>query len=182
MNRTVIRIENLKFTYPRAREPILRGVNLEIPEGELVIITGANGSGKTTLGKCINGLISYSTGGTFEGKVEVCGIHTFEKNVSELALYVGFVFGNPQDQLATPHVETEVALGLCNLVVPRETILRKTQAIFNRLDIERLKGRSTFDLSTGEQQMVAIASILVMKPTILILDDPLSQSNDMTTS
>jgi len=177
MNRTIIRIEDLKFAYPRAREPVLRGVNLEIPEGELVIVTGANGSGKTTLGKCINGLIPYSTGGVFEGKVEVCGIHTFEKNVSELALHVGFVFGNPQDQLATPHVETEVAFGLCNLAVPRETILRKTEAIFHRLDIERLKGRSTFDLSTGEQQMVAIASILVMEPTILILDDPLSHLN-----
>jgi energy-coupling factor transport system ATP-binding protein len=61
MNPTIIRIEKLKFAYPRAREPVLRGINLEIPEGELVIITGANGSGKMTLGKCINGLIPYST-------------------------------------------------------------------------------------------------------------------------
>ena len=61
MDRTIIRIENLRFAYPRAREPVIRGINLEIPEGELVIITGANGSGKTILGKCINGLIPYST-------------------------------------------------------------------------------------------------------------------------
>jgi len=180
MNRAIIRIQHLKFAYPRAREPVLRGINLEIPEGELVIVTGANGSGKTTLGKCMNGLIPYSTGGVFEGKVEVCGIHTFEKDVSELALYVGFVFGNPEDQLATPRVETEIAFGLCNLAVPRETILEKTEAIFHRLGIERLKGRSTFELSTGEQQMVAIASILVMEPTILILDDPLSHLNQNT--
>ena len=182
MSQTIIRIENLRFAYPRTKEAVLRGINLEILEGELVIVTGANGSGKTTLGKCINGLIPYSTGGVLGGTVEVCGIHTLDKDVSELALDVGFVFGNPEDQLTTPHVETEVAFGLCNLGVSRETILERVDAILDRLDIGRLKGRSTFDLSTGEQQMVAIASILVMEPTILILDDPLSQSNDMTTS
>ena len=177
MSQTIIRIENLRFAYPRTKEAVLRGINLEILEGELVIVTGANGSGKTTLGKCINGLIPYSTGGVFGGTVEVCGIHTLDKDVSELALDVGFVFGNPEDQLTTPHVETEVAFGLCNLGVSRETILERVDAILDRLDIGRLKGRSTFDLSTGEQQMVAIASILIMEPRILILDDPLSHLN-----
>jgi energy-coupling factor transport system ATP-binding protein len=122
-----------------------------------VIVTGADKSGKTTLGKCVNGLIPYSTGGIFEGNMRVCAIHTFEKNVSELALDVGFVLGNPQDQLATPHVEEEIVFGLCNLGVSKETVFEKVDAIHDRLEIFRLKDRSTFGLSTGEQQMVAIA-------------------------
>ena len=69
-------------------------INLKIDEGELVIITGANGSGKTTFGKCFNGLVPYSTGGNFKGRVEICGVSTLKKDVSELALYVGFVLPN----------------------------------------------------------------------------------------
>ncbi len=180
MDRAIIHIENLNFGYPRVPEPLLRDINLEIEEGELVIVTGANGSGKTTLGKCINGLIPYSTGGGFKGKVEVCGVNTLKKDVSELALYVGFVFPNPEDQLATPHVETEVAFGLSNLGIPREVILERVDAILNRLAIGQLKTESTFNLSTGQQQMIAIASCLVMEPRILVLDDPLSHLNQNT--
>jgi len=180
MDRAIIHIENLNFGYPRVPEPLLRDINLKIEEGELVIVTGANGSGKTTLGKCINGLVPYSTGGGFKGKVEVCGVNTLKKDVSELALYVGFVFPNPEDQLATPHVETEVAFGLSNLGIPREVILERVDAILNRLAIGQLKTESTFNLSTGQQQMIAIASCLVMEPRILVLDDPLSHLNQNT--
>lgn len=177
MSQTIIKIEGLRFSYPRMKECVLCGIDLEILEGEFVIITGANGSGKTTLGKCINGLVPYSTGGSFEGKVVVCGMDTLQRNVSDLARYVGFVFSNPEDQLATPRIETEIGFGLCNLGVSRETILEKVDAIVERLGIRQLRGRSTLDLSTGEQQMVAIASVLVMEPKILILDDPLSHLN-----
>ena len=180
MDRPIIKIESLNFAYPRMHGPLLRDVNLEIQEGELVLITGANGSGKTSLGKCTNGLIPYSTGGVFRGRVEVCGVNTLKKSVSELALYVGFVFSNPEDQLATPRVETEVAFGLGNLGIPRETIYERVDTILDRLDIDYLKQSSTFNLSTGQQQMIAIASTLVMEPRILILDDPLSHLNQNT--
>ena len=177
MHQEIIKIENLSFTYPRMHKPLLRDISLKIQEGELVILTGANGSGKTTLGKCINGLIPYSTGGVFEGRVEVCGVDTLTKNVSEIALYVGFVFSNPEDQLATTRVETEVAFGLSNLAVPRETIYDRVDTILDRLDIGQLKHSATFNLSTGQQQMIAIASSLVMEPRVMILDDPLSHLN-----
>jgi energy-coupling factor transport system ATP-binding protein len=180
MHRAAIKIEHLSFTYPRMDRPFLRNINLRIQEGELVVLTGGSGSGKTTLGKCINGLIPYSTGGAFEGHVEVCGIDTLKKNVSEIALYVGFVFSNPEDQLATPFVETEVAFGLSNLGVPRKTIYKRVNAILDRLAIATLRDRSTFHLSTGQQQMIALASTLVMEPKVLILDDPLSHLNQNT--
>ncbi len=182
MGRAIIRIESLNFTYPRMKEPLLRNINLEIQEGEFVIVTGPNGSGKTSLGKCLNGLIPYSTGGVFEGRVEVCGFDTFQEDVSKLALYVGFVFPNPEDQLATPHVEKEVAFGLSNLGISRETIYERLDEIFDRLPIGQLRHSATFDLSTGEQQMVAIASCLVMEPRVLVLDDPLSHLNQNTST
>ncbi|MBW2058036.1 MAG: ABC transporter ATP-binding protein [Deltaproteobacteria bacterium] len=178
--RTIVSIENLSFSYPRVIEPLLRDINLKIYEGELVIITGANGSGKTTLGKCINGLVPYSTGGVFKGRVEVCGVGTLDKDVSELALYAGFVFPNPEDQLATPQVETEIAFGLSNLGIPRETIFERVDTVLDRLAITQLRKESTFNLSTGQQQMIAIASCLVMEPRVLILDDPLSHLNQNT--
>ncbi len=182
MGREIIKIENLSFTYPRMEEPLLRDINLEIRAGEFVILTGPNGSGKTSLGKCLNGLIPYSTGGVFEGSVEVCGFDTLHEDVSKLALYVGFVFPNPEDQLVTPHVEKEVAFGLSNLGIPREAIYERVDEVLDRLHIAQLKHSATFDLSTGEQQIVAIASCLVMEPEVLILDDPLSHLNQNTSS
>jgi energy-coupling factor transport system ATP-binding protein len=180
MSEAAIRIENLRFAYPRMDEPLLRDISLVIEHGEFVIITGANGSGKTTLGKCMNGLVPYSTGGVFEGRVEVCGTNTLSKDVSDLALQVGIVFSNPEDQLATPHVKAEVAFGLCNLGISRQTILDRIDVILNRLDIGQLKESLTFNLSLGQKQMIAIASCLVMEPEIPILDDPLSHLNQNT--
>ena len=180
MSSEIIRIEHLNFSYPRMEGPLLRDINLDIEEGEFVVLTGANGSGKTTLGKCVNGLVPYSTGGGFEGRVETCGLDTLTKSVSELALCVGLVFSNPEDQLATPRVDTEVAFGLSNLGTPRETILERVDTILERLGIRELKDSTTFDLSTGQQQLVALASTLAMEPKVLILDDPLSHLNQNT--
>ncbi|NIQ37214.1 MAG: ATP-binding cassette domain-containing protein [Proteobacteria bacterium] len=182
MCKEIIKINNLNFTYPRTEKALLRDINLEIKEGEFVIITGANGSGKTSLGKCINGLIPYSTGGVFNGRVEICGVNTLEKDVSELALYAGFVFPNPEDQLATPLVETEIAFGLCNLGIGRDMISQRVDAILDRFEIGQLRHNSTFDLSTGQQQMVAIASCAVMEPKVLILDDPIAHLNQNTSA
>jgi energy-coupling factor transporter ATP-binding protein EcfA2 len=180
MSSEIIRIEHLNFSYPRMEGPLLRDINLHIEEGELVLLTGANGSGKTTLGKCVNGLVPYSTGGGFEGRVETCGLDTLTKSVSELALCVGFVFSNPEDQLATLRVDTEVAFGLSNLGRPRDMILERVDTILDRLGIRELKDSTTFDLSTGQQQLVALASTLAMEPRVLILDDPLSHLNQNT--
>ncbi len=182
MGRGIIRIENLNFTYPRMQEPVLRDISLEIQQGEFVIVTGPNGSGKTSLGKCINGLIPYSTGGDFKGKVEVYGLDTLQRDISDISLHVGFVFPNPEDQLATPRVETEVAFGLSNLGISRETIQERVDRILEQLGIGQFKHTSTFDLSTGQQQMIAIASCLVMEPKVFILDDPLSHLNQNTAS
>jgi len=180
MSSEILRIEHLNFSYPRMEWPLLRDINLHIEEGELILLTGANGSGKTTLGKCVNGLVPYSTGGIFEGRVETCGLDTLTKSVSELALCAGLVFSNPEDQLATPRVDTEVAFGLSNLGRPRDLILERVDTILDRLGIRELKDGTTFDLSTGQQQLVALASTLAMEPKILILDDPLSHLNQNT--
>ncbi|RJQ61534.1 MAG: ABC transporter ATP-binding protein [Desulfobacteraceae bacterium] len=176
----IIRIENLTFSYPRMTRPVLEDIRLAIEPGEWVILTGANSSGKTTLGKCMNGLVPYSTGGKFRGRVTVCGDNTLHKNVSELAVSAGFVFPNPEDQLATPLVEDEIAFGLCNIGTPRDEIFRRIASVTNRLGIQDLRSKATFRLSTGQQQLIAIASSLVMQTPVLILDDPLSHLNQST--
>ena len=177
MRNAIIQIETLHFSYPRAAQPALQNINLIIEQGELVILTGANSSGKTTLGKCINGLVPYSTGGKFEGRVKLCGYRTLQKKVSDLALSAGFVFPNPEDQLATPLVEDEIAFGLCNIGVPRDEIYARIESVLHRLGIQNLRYQPTFSLSTGQQQLIAIASSLVMQTPVLILDDPLSHLN-----
>ena len=176
----IIRIEKLTFAYPRMTRPVLRNIHVAIKAGEWVILTGANSSGKTTLGKCINGLVPYSTGGSFKGRVYLCGDDTLHKNVSDLAVSAGFVFPNPEDQLATPLVEEEIAFGLCNIGTPRAEIFRRIAAVLKRLGIRDLRSQATFNLSTGQQQLIAIASSLVMQTPVLILDDPLSHLNQST--
>jgi len=173
----IISIRNVSFAYPGNKIKALSKINLNLNAGEFIIVTGGNGSGKTTLCKCINALIPYSSGGDFEGKVEVCGIDTLMSLTSDLAPYVGFVFSNPEDQLVTPKVNTELAFGLENLSCPKEEILKKIDRVLGEFEISDLAQSSTFNLSTGQMQLIAIASFVIMEPKILILDDPLSHLN-----
>lgn len=173
----IVRFKDVGFTYPGNSIETLKHVNLSIERGEFVIITGGNSSGKTTVGKCINALVPYSSGGTFDGEVEVCGRNTIEMSTSELATHVGFIFSNPEDQLVTSTVRSELAFGLENLLLSKEEILGKIEWILEELDIKELEGSSVFNLSTGQMQLIAIAAFVIMEPEILILDDPLSHLN-----
>lgn len=173
----IISIKDVSFVYPGSRFEALSGINLDLNAGEFIIVTGGNGSGKTTLCKCINALIPYSSGGEFDGKVEVCGVNTLMSSTSDLAAHVGFVLSNPEDQLVTPKVNTELAFGLENLSCPKEEILEKIDRILEEFEITDLAQSSTFNLSTGQMQLIAIASFVIMEPEVLILDDPLSHLN-----
>jgi len=152
-------------------------ISLNINEGEFVLVTGATGAGKTTLCRCILGLIPHFFGGEMSGNVVVLGNNTLDTQPSRLAAKVGMVFQNPEDQLIAMSVEEELAFGPENLGLPREEIDERISEALNLVKINELRDRSPYELSSGQQQKVAIAAILAMRPEILILDEPTSMIN-----
>ena len=160
----VIVAENVWYRYPNGYTA-LRGVNLRINRGDAVAIVGANGSGKTTLIKHFNGLLKPS-----QGRVLVLDTDTRSASVAKLARWVGIVFQNPLNQFFRDSVEAEVAFALENFT--GEVDPEKICSVLRELGIEHLRRKSPFEISLGEQRRVALASVLVYEPEILILDEP----------
>ncbi|MCD6453498.1 MAG: ATP-binding cassette domain-containing protein [Dehalococcoidales bacterium] len=171
----MIRIENLTFYYNGVTQPVLKEINLEVNSGEFVLVTGPSGGGKSSLCRCLNGLIPHFYGGKIAGRVEVGGLDTFKHSTKELATRVGMVFQDPENQLVCLDVEREIAFGLENLAFPRELIAKRLEESLDTLGISSLRYRQVHELSGGEKQKVAIASVLALHPSILILDEPTSE-------
>jgi energy-coupling factor transporter ATP-binding protein EcfA2 len=176
----IINIQNLTYTYPGAERPAIANVSLKIDEGEFVALTGPSGCGKTTLCRCLNGLIPYFYGGMMSGDVNVSGLHVSAHRTNELSQYVGFIFQNPENQFFSLSAERDIAFGLENLALPREEIRRRVDWALKILGISNLLERPLHELSGGEQQKVAIASVLAMKPKVLILDEPTSNLDPLS--
>ncbi|MBC7113111.1 MAG: ABC transporter ATP-binding protein [Candidatus Methanomethyliales bacterium] len=168
----IVEIRSLSYTYPGSTKPTLTNVNLSVEEGEFILLTGPSGCGKTTLCRCLNGLIPNSYGGEFNGQVIVDGLVTTEHPVYEIAQHVGLVFQNPENELFCTSVEREVAFGPENLALPREEVRKRVEESLAMVGISHLRDKSPEELSGGEQQKVAIAALLAMKPKILVLDEP----------
>ncbi|MEM4206950.1 MAG: ABC transporter ATP-binding protein, partial [Nitrososphaerota archaeon] len=141
-------------------------------EGEFILLTGSTGCGKTTLIRCINGLIPHFHQGVLEGKITVNGYSTTEHTVAFLSTIVGVVFQNPENQLVSLNVLRELAFGPENMGLQREEINRRILETAEKLDLKPLLDKTPIELSGGEQQRVAIASALTLKPKILLLDEP----------
>ena len=170
----IIEVKDLGFKYAGTDFYAIRGVNLEIDEGEFVVLAGKSGCGKTTLLRCLNGLIPHFYEGEFEGRVLIDGVDTRECPPHILSQKAGMVFQNPDNQLFALSVEADIAFPLENLGLPREEIRDRVEWALKLLGIEELRKRSPFELSAGQKQKVAIASVLAMKPKILLLDEPTS--------
>ncbi len=170
----MIRIDNLAFRYNVTDKPALRNVSLEIQDGEFVLITGPSGGGKSSLCRCLNGLIPHFYGGEITGKVEVDGLDILEHSTKELATKVGMVFQDPENQLVTTDVEREIAFGLENLAFPLELMSKRVEETLDTVGIAGLRHRTVSELSGGEKQKIAIASVLAIYPNILVLDEPTS--------
>jgi len=171
----LINISDLTFYYSGAAEPALRGVNLEIEDGEFVLVTGPSGGGKSSLCRCLNGLIPHFYGGRITGSVDVQGLDVMEHSTKELATRVGMVFQDPENQLVAMDVEREIAFGLENLGFPRDVISKRLEESLDTLGISGLRYRPVHELSGGEKQKVAIASVLALHPDVLVLDEPTSE-------
>jgi energy-coupling factor transporter ATPase len=170
----MIFIKNLSYTYPAANKQAIQNIDLKIEEGEFVIITGPSGCGKTTLCRCLNGLIPHFYGGKLTGEIEVAKMNILDHQVNELAQHVGFIFQNPENQLFSLSVERDIAFGLENMALPVEEIRKRVDWALEITGISDLRDRSPNELSGGQQQKVAIACVLAMKPKIMVLDEPTS--------
>jgi len=171
---TIVEIRDLTYTYPGADRPALREVNLSIERGEFLLLTGPSGCGKTTLCRCLNGLIPHFYSGRLEGEVWVAGLPVRETPTSSLAKHVGLIFQNPDNQIFALTVEKDVAFGLENLGYEREEMRRRIDWALRVTGIEDLRYRAPHELSGGQKQRLAIASVLAMRPEIIVLDEPTS--------
>lgn len=158
--------EGLVHAYAPGRAA-LAGVSLAIAAGELVALIGQNGSGKTTLAKCLNGLLTPQA-----GTVRVRGVDLRTLPVGRVAAEVGYVFQNPDQQIFAATVGEEVGFALANLGVPADEAARRVAAVLAAVGLEGCAGRDPFLLGKGQRQRLAVASLLVLEPAVLILDEP----------
>jgi len=173
----MIEARHLTYHYPRAERPALNDLTLSIPAGQFCAVLGANGAGKSTLAYALTGFIPHFYRGRLEGKLEVAGNDVAQTPLAQLAGTVGFVFANPFNQItgAKFTVRQEIAFGLENLGVPPTEMAARVDEMLARMGLEEAADRSPIALSGGQQQRLAIASVLVMRPQVLVLDEPTSQ-------
>ncbi len=167
-------MEQLSFKYRDRPDYALRDVSFELEAGQIMLVAGTSGCGKTTLIRCLNGLIPRSYRGELEGRVCLHGEDTSDKSLAAISQIVGTVLQDPERQILGSRVVNEVAFGPENLGLPAAEITARVDETLDYLDINHLRRRETFYLSGGEKQKVALAGILAMHPSILLLDEPLA--------
>lgn len=179
----MIEFKNVSFKYELQEEKTIKNLDLYVKQGEFVGIIGKNGSGKTTLCNIIRGIIPDFVQGKIKGDIIIDNKNIDDIERGEMAELVGFVFQNPFSQISgiKKTVFEEIAYGLENLGVPREEIRQRVTDVIKLLKIEDLQDKNPNELSGGQSQRVAIASIIVMNPKVLIFDEPTSQLDPLGT-
>lgn len=179
----MIELKNVSFKYELQEEKTIKNLDLYVKQGEFVGIIGKNGSGKTTLCNIIRGIIPDFVQGEITGDIIIDNKNINDIERGEMAELVGFVFQNPFSQISgiKKTVFEEIAYGLENLGVPREEIRQRVTDVIKLLKIEDLQDKNPNELSGGQSQRVAIASIIVMNPKVLIFDEPTSQLDPLGT-
>lgn len=158
-------VRDLHFHYPDGHQA-LRGVSMCLQSGEKVALVGPNGSGKSTLMLHLNGLL------TGEGQLAVAGMAVEKRNLSRIRALVGMVFQNPDDQLFSPTVFEDVAFGPLHLGLAEEEVRRRAEKALVQVGMDPHAERPSYHLSIGQKKRVAIATVLVMEPALLLLDEP----------
>jgi energy-coupling factor transporter ATP-binding protein EcfA2 len=168
----MIKVTDLTVHY--GEQPALEGISFTVGRGEFVLLSGPSGCGKSTLARSLSGLIPHASSARMAGRVVVDGLDTAAHSLPELAAHVGLVFQNPATQLFNAIVEEEVAFAPRNLGLPAEEVAARVAFALDATGIFPLRGRAIRTLSSGEQQRVAIASVLALRPQVLVLDEPTS--------
>ena len=172
MAEPIVSIRDLQFRYRGQKGHALDGINLDISRGEFLVIMGPSEAGKSTLAATINGLIPHFQNGKLNGTVTVMGRNTRENTVAQMAEIVGMVFQDFEAQLFSTNVELEVAFGPENFAVDREEIGRRINENLDYVGLDAYRHRPPSTLSGGQKQKLAIASVLALKPTVLVMDEP----------
>ena len=168
----MIDIQDLTFTYKDESSPALSGITLSVPEGAFLGVIGPAGAGKTTLTRAISGVIPHHYTGDYYGSVRVNGMDTVDTPLTDLSRLVGMVFQDVDSQIISSVVEDEILYGLENFGVPREEIPDRLDFALARVGISDLRERTVASLSGGQRQKVAIASVIALRPRVLVLDEP----------
>jgi len=176
----IVEVDGLTFRYRRATEPAIRDVSLTVSSGEVVLVAGPSGCGKSTLIRAINGLIPHAYSGDLTGSVKVDGQSTTELKLRDLARTIGTVLQDPAKQIVGATVEAELAFGPENMGVPREEMRDRIREVAEQAGIQKLLGRETSALSGGERQLLAIAGILMLRPRLFVVDEPLANLDPAT--
>ncbi len=175
-----ITIQNLSFAYPNAEEKALKNINITINNGEFITLFGSSGSGKTTLLRLLKPVLSPH--GDREGSVELFGKDIYTLSLEEQSSKIGFVAQNPDSQIVTDKVWHELAFGLESLGLDNGTIRRRVAETASYFGIEKNFEAETSKLSGGQKQILCLASVMVMQPQILILDEPASMLDPVAAS
>lgn len=170
----MIELNNICFQYANTEESSLENVSLQIPDGQCVLFCGESGCGKTTITRLLNGLIPHYYEGELKGDVLVKGLNVKQEELYDTARIVGSVFQNPRSQFFCVDTTSEIAFGCENMGLPEQEIRERMRQTVRELNMEQLLDRDIFNLSGGEKQKVACASVSALHPEVFVLDEPTS--------
>lgn len=170
----MIELNNICFQYANTEESSLENVSLQIPDGQCVLFCGESGCGKTTITRLLNGLIPHYYEGELKGDVLVKGLNVKQEELYDTARIVGSVFQNPRSQFFCVDTTSEIAFGCENMGLPEQEIRERMRQTVRELNMEQLLDRDIFELSGGEKQKVACASVSALHPEVFVLDEPTS--------
>jgi energy-coupling factor transporter ATP-binding protein EcfA2 len=176
----LLEIDSLTFRYRRATEPAIRDLTFTVEPGEVLLVAGPSGCGKSTLIRAINGLIPHAYPGELAGAVRLAGRSTAEMRLREISLSVGTLLQDPAKQIVGSTTEAELAFGPENLGWTPEAMRRRIAEVIQAAGIGAIAERETFALSGGERQLLAMAGALMLKPRLLVVDEPLANLDPAT--
>lgn len=171
----MIEVSDMSFRYREGASCAVADVNLRIPDGAFVGVTGPAGSGKSTLTYALNGIVPHCYPGDFYGSVRIDGVDTVDAGLSDISRLVGSVCQDIDSQMVASVVEDEVLYGMENFGVPKSEIEGRLQRVLEEMGIVDLRDRTIDSLSGGQKQKVAIASVIALEPRVLVLDEPTAE-------
>ena len=168
----MIELKDVSFQYENSDKESISHINMSVNKGECILLCGKSGCGKTTVTKLINGLIPHMASGKKEGSAYIKGVSVDEIPMYQLSKTVGSVFQNPKSQFFNLDTDSELTFAVENQGLYEDEINQRLEEVTESLKIGHLRNRSIFELSGGEKQLIAVASVCISRPEILVLDEP----------